>query len=293
MTVRKFLKDPLFHFLAAGLALFVAGSALKPAEPPTDAIVVDRNALLSFIQYRSKAFEAATAAAILDGLDDRAREELVRDYVREEALTREAAALGLDANDYVIRQRMVQKIEFLAEAAAEFADPVDADLAAYYDANRDRYASPPSATLTHVFFSTEKETPDAAKARADRALARLKAAKAGFNDATADGDRFLFHKNYVDRTNDYIGSQLGGEVERAAFDPEGALNEWRGPLRSDYGWHLIYVTARAPARLPPLAEIADLVRSDLAEERRQSAIDNSIDAIVAKYRVDDRLAAGG
>lgn len=290
--MRRFLKDPLAHFLAAGALLFIIGSAAKPARPADDAIVIDRAALLQFIQYRSKAFEATTAAAILDNMSEAARAGLVRDYVREEALAREAKALGLDANDYVIRQRLVQKVEFLAEStAAAIGEPAEADIAAFYVANRERYASPPSATLTHVFVSTEKKSPDAAQAEALALLAELKSKKAAFDDATGYGDRFLFHKNYVDRTDDYIRSQLGDEAAAAIFDSAAPLNEWRGPFRSDYGEHLIFVASRTPARLPPLDEIRDLVWSDLAEERRRLAIDAAIDSVVAKYRVEDPLNA--
>ncbi len=292
LSVRKFLNDPLVHFLAAGAVLFAIGSAANPSDPDEDAIVVDRAALLGFIQYRSKAFEATAAATMLDGFDNAARANLIREYVREEALAREAAALGLDANDYVIRQRMVQKVEFLAEAAAPAAEPSDADVAGFYDANRDRYASPPSATLTHVFVSTEKNPPEAARATALGLLQTLRDDGAGFSDATRYGDRFLFHKNYVDRTDDYIMSQLGEEIAGAVFDPSSPLDEWRGPYRSQYGDHLIFVSARTPASTPPLDAIRELVKSDLTEEMRQKEIDAAIDEIVAKYKIDDRVSAG-
>jgi hypothetical protein len=290
--VRRLLKDPLLHFLAAGLLLFIVGNAAKPPPAADRTIVVDRGALLQFIQYRSKAFEPHAAAAILDGLDDEAKGRLIEDFVREEALAREAKSLGLDANDYVIRQRMVQKVEFLAEAASAPADPAGADLAAFYSANEDRYRSPPSATLTHVFVSTERKAPAAAEADAKKLLATLKAAHAGFNDATGYGDRFLFHKNYVDRTDDYIKSQLGDAIEDAIFDPATALNQWSGPYFSPYGAHLIFITSRSPARLAPLADIADLVKSDLAEERRQQATERAIGDIVKTYSVDDRISRG-
>lgn len=281
------------HFLAAGLALFLLGSAIKPPERDDATIVVDRAALLSFIQYRSKAFEAEAAASVLDGMDAARRERLIADYVREEALSREAKTLGLDANDYVIRQRMVQKVEFLAEAAAAPPEPGDAEIAAYFEANADRYRSPPAATLTHVFVSTADKSAQEAEAEALRLLAQLKKSGAGFTDATKYGERFLFHKNYVDRTDDYIRSQLGDAVGDAIFDPAGPLDEWLGPFKSEYGEHLIFVTARTKAELPALADVADLVKADLVEERRQAAIHSAVDQIVARYKIDDRFGDGG
>jgi parvulin-like peptidyl-prolyl isomerase len=283
------LRDPLLHFLAAGLVLFIAGSALKPAAAPPNSIVIDRDSLITFIQYRSKAFEPDAAAAILDRLDDAGRARLIRDFVREEALAREAEALGLSANDYVIRQRLVQKVEFLAEAAATTPDVTPGDAKEFYAANAERYRSPPAATLTHVFVSTERKTAADAKAEAEGILKQLRDGRATFTDATAYGDRFLFHKNYVDRTRDYIESQLGAEAVAAAFKEETPLNAWLGPFRSDYGWHVIFVTARTPARLAPFEEISDLVRSDLEKERRQLAINRAVDEIVARYEVVNKL----
>lgn len=291
--MRALLKDPLTHFLAAGALLFIIGSATKPPAPDDERIIVDRPALLEFIQYRSRAFEPRAAAALLDGMNDKARADLVREFVREEAMAREAKSLGLDANDYVIRQRMVQKVEFLAEAAADAALPTDAEIEDYYAAHPERYTSPPAATLTHVFLSTEKRPAELARAEAVRLLNQLQVTNAGFNDATAYGDRFLFHKNYVDRTDEYIASQLGDEIRNAVFSGAAPTGRWVGPYRSDYGFHLIYVAAVTSARLPRLDEIRDVVASDLTADMKQIAIDTSIDAIVAKYKIDIRTGDGG
>jgi len=289
MRLVALLRDPLTHFLAAGAALFLVASAVKPAETGDQTIIVDRASLLQHIQYRSKAFEPGAAEALLDGLSAEARDRLIADYVREEALDREARALGLDAGDYVIRQRRVQKAEFLAEAAALTAEPTDEDLNAYYEANKEHYRSPPAATLTHVFFSVKDRPREDAQALARAMLERLEADKAGFDDAPRYGERFLFHRNYVDRTDDYVESQLGAAAAEAVFDPATPLGRWTGPYSSDYGEHLLFVMARAPARLAPLDDIKDLVRADLVEERRQQAIDRNIDAVVGRYAVVNRL----
>lgn len=292
MTARRFLNDPLFHFIAAGAVVFALASALAPGEQDDETIVVDRAALLAFIQYRSKAFDPAAAAALLDKLDDAERARLVADFAREEALVREAAALGLDANDYVIRRRLAQKVEFLAEAAAAPAAASQAEVAAWYQANAGRYHIPASATLTHVFVSGETNAPADAFGNAQRLLERLRGDRAGFKDAPKYGDRFLFHKNYVDRTDNYIKSQLGADVARAVFDEAAPLEQWLGPYRSDYGQHLIFIAARTPERLPRFSEMEEIASVDFAEERRQQAIDRAIDDIVAKYKIENRLDDG-
>ena len=58
--MRRLLKGPLVHFLLTGLGLFVLfGLTGRDSGPDSGTIVADRAALLTFMQYRSKAFSEA------------------------------------------------------------------------------------------------------------------------------------------------------------------------------------------------------------------------------------------
>ncbi len=65
--MKKVLKDPLVHFLALGLGLFVLFDLVASDEAAYDSKVidVDRDTLLTFVQYRSRAFEPQAEAARL------------------------------------------------------------------------------------------------------------------------------------------------------------------------------------------------------------------------------------
>jgi hypothetical protein len=284
MNSREIAKDPLTHFILAGLILYVILAAAKPQERPAPIVADDAN-LLRFIQYRSKAFDEETARQLSAAFTPEERARIARDFVREEALYREAKALNLDADDYVIRQRLVQKTEFLAEAMATWEPANESDARAWYDAHASEYQTPAAATLTHVYFSTQSRTAEEAIRLARAALAQLNAKGAGFNDAGDIGDRFVFHRNYVDRTDDYIRSQLGDAVGDAVFGGA-APGVWRGPFLSEYGAHLIFVARVTPAATPPFADVAEAARADASEARRQAAIDKAIGDIVAKYPVE-------
>ena len=139
-AMTKLIKEPLVHFLAIGLGLFVLFEFVAGDDAAYDSkiINVDRDALLTFVQYRSRAFEPQMAAARLDGMSEAELDRMIKDYVREEALHREALALGMDKNDYVIKRRMIQSIEFITDgfvtAAVEVADE---DVETYFEANRE------------------------------------------------------------------------------------------------------------------------------------------------------------
>ena len=63
---------------------------------------------------------------------------LVEDDIRDEIFYREGKAAGLDRDDFLIRRRVRQKMEFLAEDMAA-ADPSDEQLAAYLASNAERF----------------------------------------------------------------------------------------------------------------------------------------------------------
>lgn len=288
-----FLKDPLTHFLLAGAAIVYIGGRLEP--PPADPhrIVVDRPALLEFIQYRSKAFEPQAASAILDSMNKARRDQIVRDYLEEEVLYREAESLGLGANDYVIKQRLVQKLRFATEASVGEPELSESEIAAYYKENKADYAIAPSAIFTHVFFDASKRGAAGARAAAVSLAANLNKSGAGFEDAVKYGDRFLFNTNYVERTYDYVASQFGDETANVIFNPEGPFNVWRGPLTSSYGAHVVYVRQVTPGRTPPLSVIRDQVEDDAIRARKVELVNAAIDKMVSRYQVDIDLDKTG
>ncbi len=282
------VKEPLLHFLAAGLGLFVLFGAVSPdgADLGDDVIVVDREALLTFIQYRAKMFEPEVAAARLEALSDADLQRLVGDYVREEALHREALALGMDANDYIIKRRLIQKVEFLAQGFADAATVIDGDgLRTFFAANKDNYYVEPSVTFTHVFFDAEARGVEAVQAAAIAKLAQLNADRVAFASAPRHGDRFLYHLNYVERTPDFVASHFGAEMAQAVFALAPGDGIWRGPYRSPYGSHLVLVAKSVPGRTPTLDEIRARVADDARRAEARERTDAAIGEIVETYNV--------
>jgi hypothetical protein len=286
--LKDFLREPLVHFLAIGLGLFVLFELVAPADAnlSSKTIVVDRNALLTFVQYRSKAFNPDVAAARLDALSEAELEMLIDDYVREEALHREAQALGMDTNDYVIKQRMIQSLQFITNGFVTSAvDVSDDEVAIYYEANKDDYYIDPYVTFTHVFFSVDRHEPELARTLAQAKLAQLNADSVPFSESTRHGDRFLYNVNYVERTEDFVGSHFGRHMAQALFslDPNDQL--WQGPLESAYGYHLVMVSKRTEGMYPDLSDVAESVRDDALRVEINEKNELAVQAIVGTYDV--------
>ncbi len=289
--MKRLLKEPLVHFLLAGAGLFILFGLVDGGRDEPDATVVrvDEPALLEFVQYRMKAFEPSLAKKRLQALSDEERQRLIDDFIREEVLHREALALGLDREDYVIRRRLVQKLEFITEGFAEAAIQVDEPaLQRYFDAHRKDYYVEPYVTFTHVFFDAEKHGREKALELAKWELAMLNAKRVHFSDAPKHGDRFLYHLNYVERTPEFVASHFGGPMAKALFELQPDEQTWRGPFESPYGAHLVMLTNREPGRDAELAEIRGRVLEDARRALIREQTEEAIQQIVGSYEVQVR-----
>lgn len=283
--LRRLLREPLVHFLLAAALLFALNALWQGAGAGDDGrrIVVDRATLLRYIQFRAQTFEPATFDAYLDAMPDAERQRMIGEYVREEALYREALALGLQRDDNVMRLRLVQKMSFLLERPPPEV-PAEAELQAYYSAHRQEYAVAPSWTFAHVFVDAGTRGAQSAEQAALRMLKQLNVEGARFNDAPRHGDRFPYLMNYVERTPDFIEAHFGAEF-LAALETLPAGTRWQGPLHSTHGWHLLLVAAHQPGRVPELAEVHAEVVDEFRRGRAAEALQQSEQELIGRYRV--------
>jgi len=290
---KKVLSQPLLHFLVIGACIFAAYGLFAPdGRRSGDAkeVVVGREELLRYLQYRTKKFNETQSGEVLNALSDEAIGKLVDAYVQEEVLYREGLALGLARNDYVIRQRLIQKAKFITQGFMEATTEVsEAELAQYFEQNKAEYFEQPSITFTHVYFSAEARGWPEARAEAQRELARLKAGRVPFANAVGHGDRFLYNLNYVERVPDYVASHFGQEMSDRLFAVAPDASAWVGPFNSPYGVHLVMVTDRREGRTPRLEEIRGRVLEDARGRKINRSVDEAVAKIIGSYDVDVRF----
>ena len=287
--MRLLLKEPLLHFLGMGVCLFLLYTALQADSPSLDSqrVIVDRERLLTYLQTRAKAFDTDRFQQQLDAMPPAQRQRLIDDYVREEVLYREATALQLDKNDTVARQRLIQQMRYLTQsfisAGLTFTE---AELHAYQTDHADRYKEPAKVTFTHVFFSTETRTLSEAQTLAQQQLSELNQQHIPFHQAMAHGERFLYHRNYVNKDAEFIASHFGDALQQAVFSLNASESQWQGPYQSPYGVHLVMVTQHSPEYSPPLEEVKARVAQDLHQQRQQEQLDLAIKRMIEGYDVE-------
>ncbi|MBW2429715.1 MAG: peptidyl-prolyl cis-trans isomerase [Deltaproteobacteria bacterium] len=275
----RFLRDPLFHFLVLGAALFMVYSAVDgTAGAPADRIVVDETQALRLADQFQRTWMRLPTREELQGL--------VEDFVKEEILYREALALGLDQDDLVIRRRLRQKMEFLNADLAEPQAPTDVHLQTYFEANRDRFRRPDRFSLQQIYLNPNKPAGDVKRAAAEL-LARLNMYPALAVDPNSIGDATMLpaQLDAVARREvaNTFGRGFGKNIENA---PTG---RWSGPYESSYGLHLVRITRREAGGLPAMAEIRPILEREWYAERRKEANELFFQALRARYDVEIHL----
>lgn len=267
--MRRLLAEPLVHFLGIGLLLFLVYALVAPADTGGDRIVVSRAMIADLVAQHEQAVGRPPTGNEL--------RQLIDARVADEMVYREGVALGLDRDDAVIKRRVRQKYELIAEEAASAA-PTDAELEAYFEANRARFTAPPLVSFRQVVVPPE--VGDAAIA------ARVAAMKAALEDGALPesvGRATLLPSSSKDMALDRVAAEFGGGFAGAlAGLPEG---RWEGPVLSTYGVHLVRIDARTAAVLPPLAEVRPLVQREWENERRIRARDERLQALRERYEV--------
>ena len=267
-SMRRFLREPLLHFLILGALLFglhhwLRGGSLKAA----DEIVLSRGQVQSLeAQFQRVRQRPPTPEE---------SQILVESWIREEIFYREGLAMGLDRDDPIVRRRVAQKLEFITDGAAAIT-PTAAELQSWLDAHADEYRSEPRYTLSQIYFDAarhgEKLDRDVAAAR--RALAA--------GEAPA-GDSTLLPPGLPDATTSEVNRTFGREFADALKAmPVGA---WQGPLRSGFGVHLVKLSARDEGRVATLDEVRTRVERDLANARTAEANAAHYKQLRARYTV--------
>ena len=305
----QFLKEPLLHFLVIGAALF--GAYAWHNRNGNDAGVQQVRLADSDVHWLEETFalqwQREPTEAELRGL--------VRDFIKEALLARQAQELGLDKDDIVVRRRLAQKMRFLLQDNAGAAAPSDDDLHRVYQAQKSQPQAShaddvaralftrPRISFTQIFFSRDQRADAAADARA--ALVELSQPDGSARKAEW-GDRSAIKSEFRDADERAVANQFGAKFAARIF--ELAPDAWQGPIESSQGLHLVRVTGLVPAQLRPFDQVRDQIvelwraQSQRENEERyfvgllkkyQVVPDESVKALVAPLIAEPAAAPNG
>ena len=198
---------------------------------------------------------------------------LVESRVREEILYREALALGLERGDTIIKRRLAQKMEFLADDLSAVRPSVE-ELRAWYSRN------PAGSRIlvvvpSDLYFSADRR--GIVRSRTPRARVKL-GTPADAPALSAIGDAFMFQEYYADRTPEQVAAIFGGRFAEAVR--QRPVGTWRG--RSSRASVGIWCSSRPRrGRVPAFDEIEAEIQAAWMEDQRSEARRRAFEAMKA------------
>jgi hypothetical protein len=271
--ITAILSEPLLHFLLIGALLFGVYTYLQNDTRSTpQSFVVSAGKIEHLASLFSRTWQRPPSRVELEGLID--------DHIREEIAYREGMKMGLDQDDTIIRRRIRQKLDFIADDLGSQIEPTEEQLKTFLNENPDSYRIDPRITFQQVFLDPERHAENLQDGVA-KLLETLKSDPKA--DAEQLGDRTLLEYQNVDQSTREVANNFGAQfAEEIVKLP---LQLWQGPIRSAYGIHIVYISARTDKRLPSLDEVRGIVRRDWEQKHRRDLVESFYQELIAKYDI--------
>lgn len=271
MTIRdvafRLSREPLIHFFLAGAVVFALVSG-RTADPVERRIVVNEVVVTRLVDRWVQTYRRSPTQAEIDGL--------IRDYVSDQIYYREGVRLGLDRDDEVVIRRMRVKMLAMASSVAETTTPADAELQRMIDTNPQRYASEPELDFYQLYLGADSV---AVRETARILIARLSAGKpADMQLPPAPVGRY-FGKMTPSQIAELFGDSFADTLRDL---PPG---EWRGPIVSGLGLHLVKIDGKRKSAPPRLADIRQRVENDWRSAAVDRAEEDRYREMAARYDI--------
>lgn len=189
--------------------------------------------------------------------------------------------IGMDKEKLarLIRESLLIESLLAKEIPAEGHDPGDEEIAAYYESNPEAFQVPEKVRASHVLLKVgsgdgadertgqlEKLRTVLEEIRTGRDFAELAGEFSDCPSRTKGGDLGFFGRG-----------QMVKPFEQAAFNLE--VDEVSDIVETDFGYHIIKVTAKSDARTLPLEEVRDKVSANLSWRTRADMLRLYIDKL--------------
>lgn len=149
------------------------------------------------------------------------------------------------------------------------------ELKKYYDENAEKFVAGETVNASHILVADE--------ATANDLLAKIQNGEITFEDAAKEFSTCPSGKE-GGSLGDFGRGQMVPEFDSACFSME--VGEVRGPVATQFGYHLIRLNAKGEPTAIPFADIKEQIRSQLLGEKQQNAYRSKVNQLSILFPVD-------
>lgn len=207
------------------------------------------------------------------------REAILQQLIDKKLLVLDAKKNLMEHNAEFKAELEKMKNEMLAnfniQKSLEKAEVKDDEVKAYYDENKAQFVRGASVAASHILVDSEE--------KANEIKAKIEAGEVSFEDAARENSSCPSGQN-GGALGEFTHGQMVPEFDEAAFSME--VGELRGPVKTQFGFHIIKVTAKNEESEMSYDEVKGQIKNFLLGEKRQKAYDSKINQLKIVFPVD-------
>lgn len=208
--------------------------------------------------------------------NDQGKKQLLDDLVNQELFYMEAKEQELHNEDtFKAEMQRVQENMLKQYAMNKVLSSVtltEEEKKAFFDANKDKFAKPETASAKHILVDTED--------KASELLNKINAGELSFEDAASQHSTCP-SKDAGGDLGSFPRGQMVPEFEEAVFSMD--KDEVRGPVQTQFGYHLIKLNNREEGGASEYEEVKNEIEKTLMYQKQSEVYANKINDLKTKF----------
>ncbi|MCQ2385302.1 MAG: peptidylprolyl isomerase, partial [Clostridia bacterium] len=144
-----------------------------------------------------------------------------------------------------------------------------------YEENKEKFQSEETVTASHILVAEEETAKDL--------LEKIKSGEMTFEDAAKNFSTCPSGKN-GGSLGEFTRGQMVPEFDEACFSME--IGQLRGPVKTQFGFHLIRLDAKKAASLMAFEEIKDELEKKALSDKQHAAYQSKINQLKILFPVN-------
>ena len=270
--IEQIIREPYVHFLVLGFLLYLFYQTFHTplALPTKQSIAITATEIQEINHTISKQWGRSLQPSELELMIDAT-------YF-DEILLHEALSLELERKDRTIRTKLISQMrQILAPIPIE---PNEEQLHAYYQKHRDDYTLPKQISFAHIYLHNLADI----DIKSFVEMLNLKAIVP--QDARKYGEKFTQGNQISSSTRSQVTQLFGKYFAGQLWRLKG--QKWQGAIRSQYGYHIVFITHKQSKELQPFDAVEDRVYSDYIQEQRDQTLQSAYKKLATQYILEKK-----
>ena len=166
-------------------------------------------------------------------------------------------------------------VNFTMKKVLEKVTVKDEDVKEYYENNKEMFVDGEKVGASHILVDSEE--------KANEILAKINAKEISFEDAARENSTCP-SKDNGGNLGEFTRGQMVPEFDEACFSME--VGEVKGPVQTQFGFHLIKLNSKSEAKPMEFDAIKDQLKGSLLQEKQQEAYKSKINQLQIMFPVD-------